>query len=260
MKAIVLAAGMGTRLEPYTSNIPKCLLPIAGKPILEHQVDRFRRFGIQDITVVKGYLHEQIAVPDVRYYVVDKQYNMLYSLFCAEQELQGDVIISYGDIVFQDSVLDALLHAPTEEVSVVADTLWEEYYRERFEHPFLEAESFIFQRASGRISRIGDSHPAVADVQAQYVGLIRLSPRGCSLFRKTYTEQKELCWGKRWMRGRSFENAYMTDFLQHLIDHGVAVGAVLVKHGWLELDTVSDYEKTLEWQRLGELARFCDLG
>jgi choline kinase len=260
MRAIILAAGEGSRFGEYTKGRPKCLLEIGGMSILERQIRTFRRLGISDIVVVKGFAAEKIRFEGVRYYTVDEyRYNMVHTLFCVEPEIHGDVIISYADILFEDAVLQTLLEAPSFDIAVVVDTLWEEYYRERFAKPFEEAESLICD-ADGRILEIGGSHPVPADVQAQYIGLIRLSDNGSSIFRQMYHHAKARYWGKPWQRGRIFQKVYMTDFLQALIDDGIPVHAVPIQHGWLEFDTVTDHEKVLEWLAQGTLDRFCLLG
>lgn len=257
MRAIILAAGEGSRFGKYTKGRPKCLLEIGGVSILERQIRTFQRSGISDIVVVKGFAAEKIRLKGVRYYIVDEyRYNMVYTLFWAEPEVHGDVIISYADILFEDSVLQTLLKAPPYDIAVVVDTLWEEYYRERFAKPFEKAESLICG-ADGRILDIGESHPA--DVQAQYIGLIKLSDNGSKVFRQTYHRAKARYWGKPWQRGRIFQKVYMTDFLQALIDAGNPVYAVPIQHGWLEFDSATDYEKALEWFDQGTLDRFYSL-
>ena len=68
MKAIILAAGQGTRLKKYTENLPKGMLEFDKKTIIERQIDTYRRCGISDIIVVRGFAADKIAYPDVRYY------------------------------------------------------------------------------------------------------------------------------------------------------------------------------------------------
>lgn len=258
MKAIILAAGMGSRFGKYTKGNPKCLLKVGGVTLLERQIEMFRQFGINDIVVVKGYAAHKINVQGVRYYV-NEDYantNMVFSLFRAESEIEGNVIISYADILFENQVLHTLLQAPPYDIAVIVDTLWEEYYRERFEKPFEEAESLIYD-TDCRILDIGESHPTPSDVQAQYIGLIKLSSNGSRMFRQVYQRAKIKYWDEPWQRGRIFQKVYMTDFLQALIDEGIPVYAVPVQHGWLEFDTVTDYEKVLEWFAQGTLDRFC---
>ena len=68
MKAIILAAGEGIRLRPYTLDRPKCLVELVGKSLLEHQLAALRAAGITDITMVTGYRANQIeATPVLRY-------------------------------------------------------------------------------------------------------------------------------------------------------------------------------------------------
>ncbi len=257
MKAILLAAGRGSRLGHYTENLPKSMLQLGDKSILEHQIALLKSTGINDIVVVKGFAEEKIQVDGVRYYINNNHghSNMVYSLFCAETEIEGDLLISYGDILYDSNVLSSILQASKADIFVIVDKLWEGYYRERFEKPFDEAESLIVD-TNGRILDIGTSHPKPEDVQAQYIGLIKLSASGSRIFKDKYNSAKLKYSTKTWLRGRRFENVYMTDFLQHLIDEGVDIQSVPIKHGWLEFDTVTDYEKAKSWIISGEIEKF----
>jgi choline kinase len=260
VKAIILAAGMGSRLGKYTRDRPKCLLKIGKSTILERQVELLHQFGINDIVIVKGYAAHKINMQGIRYYI-NEHYastNMVFSLFCAEPEIEGEVIISYADILFDSQVLNALLQAPSHDIAVVVDELWEEYYRERFEEPFKEAESLICD-TDGRILEIGQSCPEPSDTQAQYIGLVKLSDNGSKIFRQVYNHAKIKYWDKIWQRGRIFQKVYMTDFLQALIDAGNPVYAVSIQHGWLEFDNETDYENVLEWFDQDVLDRFFSL-
>jgi choline kinase len=183
---------------------------------------------------------------------------MVHSLFCAEDELDGEIIISYADILYERAVLDAMLRAQDQDVSVAADTEWEDYYRERFSRPLEEAESFLWN-SDRKILEIGASHPSRENVQAQYIGLIRLSAAATTHIRNFYSAARARYWDREWLRGRIFQKTYMTDFLQGLIDSGVGVYGVPIHHGWLEFDTAHDYEMVLEWRRAGVLSRFCAL-
>ena len=110
MKAIILAAGEGTRLRPLTNNKPKCLVELFGKPIINHTVELFQKSGISDITVVTGYMSDMIKIPNISYRH-NKNFNstnMVETLFCAKDKLEDSVIISYADIIFQKNILDML--------------------------------------------------------------------------------------------------------------------------------------------------------
>lgn len=260
MRAIVLAAGRGTRLAPYTSSTPKCMLPIGEYSILDRQIRTLHGAGIDDIAVVKGYRADHVNLPGLRYYLND-QYettNMVQSLFCAEEDLHGDVIVSYGDILYEDRVLRALLTSSPTAVAVVGDTRWSDYYQARFGDPLFEAESFVYD-SDGRITQIGANRPCRADIQARYIGLIRLTETGCMSARAIYHDARKRYWDKAWHRGRTFQEMYMTDFLQVLIESGVAVQVVPIERGWLEIDSASDYETALQWYQDGVIHQFCDV-
>ena len=68
MNVIILAAGMGTRLLPETQNIPKGMVKLFDKSLIEMQIDIFKKCGIDDISIVRGYLAEIINYPSVTYF------------------------------------------------------------------------------------------------------------------------------------------------------------------------------------------------
>jgi len=155
VKAIILAAGEGQRLRPLTENKPKCLVELGGRPILDWQIDVMHSCGIKDIVVVKGYQADKIVREDVRYYI-NHDYdttNMVMTLWCAKDELEGEVVISYGDIVYTEDVLKRLVMAPY-DISVVVDLDWQKYWQKRFADPLQDAEAFKMD-AQGKIRVIG---------------------------------------------------------------------------------------------------------
>ena len=86
MKVIILAAGYGSRLKPYTNKIPKCMVELAGKPLLQHQIETLNSAGLNNITVVGGHLIEKIIGKDIQIIKNDKydSTNMVSSLFCLQ--------------------------------------------------------------------------------------------------------------------------------------------------------------------------------
>lgn len=260
MKSIILAAGRGTRLDPYTRNRPKCLLRIGGRSLLQWQVDLLREADFEDITIVKGFAQDSILVEGAKYYINDnyESTNMVHSLFCAKPELGGEVLISYADIVYDHSILEAALNTSGGDIGVVVDVDWAAYYRERYGDALAEAESLIIDGA-GRIRRIGEPNPSSKDVQGRYVGLIKLTSEGTRHFTSVYDDCNEAEAGQDLFRGRSLQQLQMTDFLQLIIDRGIEVHAIPVHNGWIELDTVADYECALAWWESGSIQRFCNL-
>ena len=144
VKAVLLAAGQGTRLRPYTDKQPKCMVPLADVPLLTYQRAVLRQAGVRDITIVAGYQASVIPVEDDRV-VMNPRYdqsNMVTTLFCAPDVFDGsaDVLIAYTDIVYEPRVLEALL-ACDASVAVTVDTNWQAYWQTRMENPLTDAET-----------------------------------------------------------------------------------------------------------------------
>ena len=134
MKAIVLAAGEGSRLRPLTDDKPKCMVEYKGKPIIDYVLQALAENEIRDVVVVKGYKAERLERSAVRYYV-NEDYastNMVHTLFCAEEEMNDDIIVSYADIVYRPEILSCLLQAP-HDFSVVVDKDWRKLWEARME-------------------------------------------------------------------------------------------------------------------------------
>lgn len=238
MKAIILAAGRGTRLEKYTKNIPKGMLKVFGKSLIERQIEIFRKCGIKNIIIVTGYRADKINFSGVKCYH-NKNYdktNMVASLFCAENEFNGDIIVSYADILFEKNILTQLIHYPG-DIVVTVDMDWKDYWKARFGNIDIDTESLVLDKDS--ILELGKANPEKEKLNARYVGLIKFSKNGIENVKKVYHQKEKM-----------FQKAYMTDLLQELIDSKIRVKALKINHGWLEFDTVEDYE------RLNELMSF----
>lgn len=125
MKAIILAAGRGSRLAPYTNHIPKCLLDIGGVTILEHQLNHIRYCGITEVAVVVGFGFDKVE-NFLRSYdglgiKIKTLYNPFYqttnsliSLCIARSEMNDDILVMNGDDVFEVDVINKLLSVTNE--------------------------------------------------------------------------------------------------------------------------------------------------
>ncbi len=259
MKAIILAAGMGTRLGKYTENLPKCMLQFNGKPLIQHQVETLRKAGINDISIVRGYQPEKINLPNVKYYHNPDfaNTNMVETLFCAEKELDGkdDVLVCYADIIYEPKILQALITAPV-DVGVTADKDYWEYWCARTDKPEEDMESLVVK--NGKIVELGDTSCKRDKAQIRYVGLLKFSMNGVQKLKQVYYDNQKINFHKDepWLRSKSFKKAYMTCMLQALINAGQEVKPVIISRGWLEFDTVEDYEKYNMWLKEGSITQF----
>ena len=257
-KVIILAAGEGTRLRPLTSDKPKCMVSIFDKPILEHQIECFRKCGIDDITVVTGYLDDIISIQNVNL-VKNNDYdktNMVYSLFCAEKLLTDSVIVSYGDIIFEEHIVKELLKNQ-DDISVVIDTNWKEYWMKRFVDPIDDAESLQLDN-EGHIKNVGQKVLDINEIEGQYIGLMKFQNKGTDVIKKYYNlARKESAQGNNLLNPKiQFEKSFMTDFLQYLINSGCQVQSVKIQNGWLELDSINDYNLYNKMYKNGEISKF----
>ena len=108
MRAIILAAGLGTRLRPMTNNTPKALVKVKDKPLVEYQIEYLKEKGIDEIIVVVGYLHEQFDYLKEKYGVKlvfnDKyaEYNNFYSLYLVKDYLADSYVIDADNYLFKN--------------------------------------------------------------------------------------------------------------------------------------------------------------
>ncbi|MFC5528939.1 NTP transferase domain-containing protein [Cohnella yongneupensis] len=239
MKALILTAGKGSRLRPYTDHCPKGMIEVEGKTILERQIELFHSLGITEIGIVKGYKAESVKTPPEVVHYINEEYdttNMAQTLLCAESFFDDEVIVSYSDILYHRSVLEALLdckHVP----AVVVDQDWKPYFAERFGNPFEDAESLELNEANHIVS-IGKPSPDPHEIQAQYIGLMKFNVHTMQHIKLMLSqgEQASIGWG------RPPRQCYLTDVIQQLVYDGLELKAVKINGGWLEIDTARDYE------------------
>ncbi|MFA0113366.1 NTP transferase domain-containing protein [Vibrio sp. 10N.261.46.E11] len=254
-KVLVLAAGQGTRLRPITNDIPKCLVPLLGTSLLERQISTLNNAGIDDIHIATGYRKEQLEVfgygtsYNPRYF----ETNMVESLFSAMEFIRkegGDLIIAYGDIVYQQSNLQTLL-ACDEDIALMIDKGWRDLWSKRLENPLDDAETLVME-PNGYITELGKKPDSYDNIQGQYTGLIKIKSNKIEDLVTFYQQlDRDVTYD-----GKDFDNMYMTSFLQLLIDSGWKVKAAEVQHGWLEIDSVDDLEHYHEMAKSGELDQF----
>ena len=129
-KAIILAAGIGSRMGSFTENNPKCLAPVNGLPILVNTIGNLCESGIEETVIVVGHLKEKIydmigsSFNGMRIsYIESDRYattNNIYSLWLAREHLSEDVLLLEADVFFERLLLDRLLLYKNRNVAAVA--------------------------------------------------------------------------------------------------------------------------------------------
>lgn len=260
MKAMILAAGQGTRLKKYTENLPKGMLSFMGRTIIERQIEMYRKCGINNIIIVRGFAADKIRYEGVTYYT-NGDYantNMVESLMAAKSEFDDDMIVSYSDILFEESMLRKMMKSEA-DFAVAVDDNWKVYWEKRYGKVNFDTESLALD-TNGNIVELGLESPKLEDIDARYVGLLKFSKGGLehilTLMNVAYAEFEEKPWQQS---GKTVRKAYMTDLLQAVIESGRPVRAEIFNNGWIEFDTNEDYENACKWVEDGSIAEIINL-
>ena len=232
MKAIILAAGRGSRMKHLTDESPKCLLQIKGKPLLEWQLDALHEADIKEIAVVTGYKHEMLSKYDlVKFHNPNwSETQMVSSLYCASEWLEEEpCLVSYSDIFYDSTAVESLIESD-EEISLTYDSNWLDLWTKRFGDPLLDAETFRIDN-EGFLAEIGKKAMNIEEIEGQYMGLLKFNPGGWiklkNIFNNLLIEEKN--------------SIHMTGILQMLIElRKVKVKPVPYKREWGEFDSIQD--------------------
>lgn len=239
MKAIIIAAGRGSRLEHHTDERPKCMVAVAGRSILDHQLSALGAHGIDEIHIIRGYLAHRLVVEGATYHANPdwENNNILHSLFCAETAMKGAFLSTYSDIVYTSEVVAAALE-PRGDINLVVDRQWRRAYEGRSDHPVAQAE---LVRADGdKVLEVG-KQVGPEDAAGEFIGLAAYTARGAELMRQTFAQlRREFSDDDVFRHGRLFRKAYLADLFEEMIHRGIEVNWTPIDGGWREIDTVED--------------------
>ena len=245
MKALIIAAGRGKRLGNITNNTPKPLVKITDKSFFDNIIDKLHYIGIDNIAAIVGYKKEAFKkYKNIKFYENNnwKNNNILHSLFCAKDFMDEDIIISYSDIWFSQEPFNQLKDNK-DDIVLSVDKNWEDYYKGRTEHPIDEAEN-VYYNDKNIIYNIGKHiyKPNNSMLfSGEFMGLLKISKKAITNFVREFEElQNNIKDNQHFQNAKSFQNAYLTDFIQYLIDKGYIIKASLNSKGWSEIDTIQD--------------------
>lgn len=239
MKAIFIAAGEGSRMGKLTHNVPKPLVKINGKSILERQLSLFQNKSIECI-VITGPFSDKFKFKNVKY-VIDKKFkdhDQMGSLMCAKNEIVGDVIILFADIIFEKSILDEILESKS-DIQIAVDMNSEKTYSERTVNSFDEADKVGFE--NDKIMKIFKTKKEEYGKYqvGEFIGLMKLSENGSKQFVDCYDKISRDHKGK-FHDAISLDYAKLVDFLQELLDNKITIKGNKIEGKWCEIDTEQD--------------------
>ena len=244
MRAIILGAGSGSRMGQHTRDIPKVLLDINGKSILERQISLLREHGVNEIFVVTGYKREKHVLKDIEY-IFNPRYSeteQLASMMVARTKVSDDVLIIFGDIIFDSQILQQIL-ASNDDIAIAIDLDWEKSYNERPDNPKSLADKVLInQKKILQISAKETSFDIESQTIGEFLGVIKLSANGSRIIIKKYEELEKSYVGK-FHDADSFKKAKLVDILQELIDSKIEIYPITISGKWCEIDTPEDLER-----------------
>lgn len=251
MKAIIIGAGRGSRLQHKTDEIPKTLVHVMGRPMLEWILDALTGAGIQrrDVIFISGYAEHVVRerYPEFTYVRnADWEHNnILASLMCAREHLSAGFLSTYADIVYDADIVRKLLASP-HDLSLGCDTDWRRRYLDREQHPESDAEKL---RAAGtrvlEISRTLDSERC----SGEFIGVMKATPTGAAQLTRAFDRAAAAFTGKLYREGRTFERAYLLDLLAEMLAEGVEMHREDTHGAYMEIDTLEDHSHAEKWWR-----------
>ncbi len=255
MQAIIIAAGMGRRLSPYTDDRPKCLVDVAGRPMIRRAIEALRGAGCDRITVIRGYrgdtLMQALADEPGVHFVENPDFarnNILLSLMYAESVMDEGFLCSYADIVFRPEVAAALAAHPA-ELSLLVDPFWAEAYEGRTDHPVPEAELCAVSGPDDRVLRVGKQAVPAEQAIGEFTGLWKASRPAAAALRELYhRRRRERGLDAPYGRAPRLQVAYLTDLFNDLIEQGFPLHALRIPspRSYREIDTVQDLQRAAE--------------
>ncbi len=242
-KAVILAAGKDKNLFPLTEDIPKTMLDVKGKTILQRQVEMLRLAGIEDIAVVRGYQKQQIHYPNLTYFDNDDyhQTGSLISLFAAREFMDREVLVLYGDILFESGILQRLIDTE-DRTTLVVDRGWKKHYQASLEgHPFPPELTTLSEKGEEtKIDSAGVGLPET-DSTSEFIGLAKLSKKACTLLNDIYKKVYQADSSQPFHQAGSFKKASFIDFIEELLSRGEQVSGLEIWRTWIDIDTFEDY-------------------
>lgn len=237
MRPILIGAGRGRRLGPNTDAIPKTLVPVMGRPMLDWILEALAEAGFskKDVVFVCGYKSEVLRAKHPEFtYVENRDWesnNILASLFCAREHMKDGFVASYTDIVYRGAIVSALRNAVGEKI-VACDTRWRERYVSRSQHPETDGEKM--RVASGRVTQISRTIESEA-AHGEFIGVAKFTSSGAKELMDAYDREK------------LHAKAYMIELFEKMIAKGAEFRHVDTPGGYMEIDTEEDLAAAEGW-------------
>lgn len=249
MRAIVIGAGRGSRLQDLTDEVPKTLVEVMGRPMLDWILDALAEAGFarRDVVFVCGYRQEVVRerYPELTF-VENRGWesnNILLSLMMARDHMSEGFVSTYADIVYSGAIAKAVRES-AHPIALGCDTDWRRRYARRTEHPETDAEKLVAEGA--RVTEISRKIPSEA-ASGEFIGVMKVVKSAVPGLLATFDELAARHAGKVFREGRFFERAYLLDFLAELVERGESLQRVDTHGAYMEIDTLQDRAFAADW-------------
>jgi phosphoenolpyruvate phosphomutase len=233
-RAIILAASRGAEMGEVTAGIPKAMVSIGGTPLLHKLVAQFRASGIRQVVVIRGYAADKVNAPEVEFVDNDEFEGTgeLLSLSKALNYLEGEVILSFGDILFRKHILNNLV-AEEHDIVIAVDAAWErrqnaggyiDYVTATRPYALRYDEEEVFLTATG-------PHLDRANIHGEWIGLIKMTSRGSAQVKAAIADMA---------RRADFRTLRFDDLFKYLLEQKQRVQVLYITGHWLDVDDLDD--------------------
>ena len=238
VSAIILAASRGQGMDELTRNRPKVMLPVAGVPVLRHQVDKFKKQGVNDISVVAGYRHEAINVQGAKVLLNDnwETTGELASLACAMESFSDDTVIIYGDLLFRSYMLhnlldwkaDLLVAVDSSPISGAVGNVNDKVYCSSPDNRAMYQQKVTLEHVYSGPDEQGRKS------DGRWIGMIRVAGQGSVYLRSAMETLK---------KNNDFDKLGIPDLLNQLAKDGHPPQVQYVTGHWMDINNLDDLER-----------------
>ncbi len=243
MKAIFIAAGQGSRLGDITKDSPKPLIDVNGKSIIQRQIDLLRQNNIHEIIIVTGYKKEKFTFENIEYVnnPLYREQEQAGSLMSARSKFTDDILVMFGDIIFDEKILQQILNSKG-EIIIAIDKDWKKSYEERHDNSIEKADKVLLK--NDRIIQISAKSIDAKqnDDTGELLGLLKLSSNGSRTLVQHYEKLENSHTGP-FHDAESFQRAKFVDILQELVISGIEITPIPIQGNWCEIDTLDDLDR-----------------
>jgi phosphoenolpyruvate phosphomutase len=232
-RAIILAASQGSELGEATKARPKAMLAIGGVPLLHKLVATFRDERVKEVVVVRGFAKNEVKAPDVQFVDNDDHAGTaeVASLNKAARWIEGDVVLSFGDILFRRYILSNLL-GESGDIVIVVDSGWRQrqavgqvdYVETSRPFTLKYSEDVVTLKAMG-------ADLPEERIRGEWIGLVKCTPRGSKLLQGALVDLE---------KRPDFNQLRFDDLFRHLLEGGVEVRVLFITGHWLDVDNLDD--------------------